>query len=498
MDPNPTNFPILSYVMAKLPSIKRSFSNAAAAAAFDVENPQSPPSKPEEPHFELTEKMPHLNNPKLISAMRRAVSDVAETRSALKALGTRPDHEAVDMARFKLSELSAQSSTVSDELNDNFKMYKAVISLDEMHDAYEKMLGEAERKLERIYEATVAGEGEDVEEEEKEEGENADEAEEMNEKVARTLKETESGKGIEKVDLSESKLRALPEAFGRLASVIVLNLSHNQLEAIPDSVTGLENLEELYLSSNILESLPDAIGLLFKLKILDVSGNKLIALPDSISHCRLLIELDASFNKLTYLPTNIGFELVNLKRLSIQYNKIRSLPLSIGGMKSLKLLDVHFNELHSLPHSVGKLINLEILNLSNNFSDLTELPANISALISLKELDLSNNQIHTLPFTFGQLFNLTKLNLDHNPLRIPPEEVVNKGVESIKLYMAKRRDEILMEEERKAAHETSEQTQASLLTRSTSWLNNLVSNVSGYLGGSSKSNSNSNYLNQQL
>lgn len=501
MDPNPTNFPILSYVMAKLPSIKHTFSNAAAT--FDVENPPSSPSEPHEPHFELAEKMPHLNNPKLISAMRRAVSDVTEARSVLKALGTRPDHEAVDTARFKLLELNAHSSRGSDELNEDCKMYKAVITLDEMHEAYEKMLGEAERRLERIYEAAVAGKDENCIAEEEEEGvKNVEEAEEMNEEVARILKEAESGKGIERVDLSERKLRALPEAFGRLASLVVLNLSNNQLEAIPDSVSGLENLEELYLSSNLLESLPDSIGLLFKLKIFDVSGNKLIALPDGICHCRLLIELDASFNKLTYLPTNIGFELVNLKRLSIQYNKIRSLPTSIGGMKSLKLLDVHFNELRGLPHSVGKLINLEILNLSSNFSDLTELPDNISDLISLKELDLSNNQIHTLPFTFGQLFNLTKLNLDQNPLTIPPEEVVNKGIEAVKSYMAKRRDEILMEEEQKTMHEMPEQTQASLLTRSTSWLNNFVSNVSGtvsgYLGGSPKSNADSNYLNQQL
>lgn len=498
MDPNPTNFPILSYVLAKLPNIKRTFSNAAAA--FDVENPPSP-SGPQEPHFELAEKMPHLNNPKLISAMRRAVSDVTEARSVLKALGTRPDHEAVDTARFKLLELNAHSSRGSDELNEDCKMYKAVITLNEMHEAYEKMLGEAERRLERIYEAAVAGEGKNFIEE-VEGGENVEEAEEMDEEVSRILKEAESGKGIERIDLSERKLRALPEAFGRLASLVVLNLSNNRLEAIPDSVSGLENLEELYLSSNLLESLPDSIGLLFKLKILDVSGNKLIALPDGISHCWLLIELDASFNKLTYLPTNIGFELVNLKRLSIQYNKIRSLPTSIGGMKSLKLLDVHFNELRGLPHSIGKLINLEILNLSSNFSDLTELPDNISDLISLKELDLSNNQIHTLPFTFGQLFNLTKLNLDQNPLTIPPEEVVNEGVEAVKLYMAKRRDEILMEEEQKTMHEMPEQTHASLLTRSTSWLNNFVSNVSGtvsgYLGGSLKSNADPNYLNQQL
>lgn len=174
--------------------------------------------------------MPHLNNPKLISAMRRAVSDVTEARSVFNALGTRPDHEAVDTARFKLLELNAHSSRGSDELNDDCKMYKAVITLDEMHEAYEKMLSEAERRLERIYEAEVAGKGENFIEEEEEGGKNVEEAEKMNEEVARILKEAESEKGIEKVDLSERKLRALPEAFGRLASLVVLNLSNNQLE----------------------------------------------------------------------------------------------------------------------------------------------------------------------------------------------------------------------------------------------------------------------------
>ncbi|KAL0318572.1 UNVERIFIED_CONTAM: Plant intracellular Ras-group-related LRR protein 9 [Sesamum angustifolium] len=140
MDPNPKNFPILSYVMAKLPAVKRSFSGAPAD--FDVENPADPEPKPQEPHFELTERMPHLKNPKLISAMRRAVTDVAKTRSVLEILGTRPDHEAVDAARFRLSELKAQSSGDVKEGNEDYKICEAVITLDEMHEAYERMLSE--------------------------------------------------------------------------------------------------------------------------------------------------------------------------------------------------------------------------------------------------------------------------------------------------------------------------------------------------------------------
>ena len=163
-------------------------------------------------------------------------------------------------------------------------------------------------------------------------------------------------------------------------------------------------------------------------------------------------------------------------------------------MKSLQHLDLHFNELGGLPPTIGKLTNLEILNLSSNFSDLTELPATISDLINLKELDLSNNQIHALPDTFGRLMNLAKLNVEHNPLTIPPKEIVAGGVVAIKGYMAKRWADILLEEQHKNMTQVQEQPQASLFTRSTAWLSGAVS---GYFGSTGKSNEDP-YLNQQL
>ncbi|KAL2253932.1 UNVERIFIED_CONTAM: Plant intracellular Ras-group-related LRR protein 9 [Sesamum indicum] len=224
MDPNPTNFPILSYVMAKLPHITRTFSTSAPE--FDIENPPEPEPKPREPYFELSEKMPHLKNPELISAMRRAVKDVAQTRSILQTLGTRPDHETVDTARFKLAEYD-QSKPVSEELVTEYKNYKAVIALDEMHEAYERMVSAAEKRLERFYEAALAGV--DLAEAEKEVNKDKDQ-EEVNEEVVGILKAAELGKGIARVDLSGRRLRILPEQFGRMKSLIVLNLSHNQLE----------------------------------------------------------------------------------------------------------------------------------------------------------------------------------------------------------------------------------------------------------------------------
>jgi Leucine-rich repeat (LRR) protein len=107
-------------------------------------------------------------------------------------------------------------------------------------------------------------------------------------------------------------------------------------------------------------------------------------------------------------------------------------------MTSLYLLDAHFNELCGLPSAFGKLSSLEILNLSSNFSDLKELPSSFGDLLNLRELDLSNNQIHALPDTFGRLDKLEKLNLEQNPLAMPPEAIVNNGVDAVKEYMSKR------------------------------------------------------------
>ncbi|KAM3381161.1 plant intracellular Ras-group-related LRR protein 9 [Capsicum galapagoense] len=524
MDPNPTNFPILSYVMSKLPSIGRK--SPTVADEFDIEQPQSLPKPPPEPHFDITERMPHLTDPKVVNAMRAAVADVSQTRSVLKTLGERPYHELVDTARVKLAEIEAELSKRLEEIvlsprppemeredwrsdlavkeeecrkavEKEKEAYKALIALDELHEAYEKMLKDAEQRLEKIYETAVAGGNL----EEQVSGEKSSEVkEEANEEVIGILQEA-LGKSVERVDLSGRQLRILPEAFGKIRSLIVLNLSNNHLKVIPDSIASLENLEELHLSSNLLESLPDSIGLLFSLKFLDVSSNKLVSLPDSICHCRSLVELDAGFNKLSYLPTNIGYELVNLKRLSLSFNKLRSLPTSVGEMKSLRLLDLHFNELHVLPRSIGNLTNLETLNLSNNFSDLTSLPDTIGDLINLKELDLSNNQIHELPDTISRLDNLSVLKLDENPLVIPPKEVVVQGVEAVKAYMIKRRLDILLAEEPQIMLQEMGQTPTGILTRSTSWLNGAVSNVlgtvAGYLGGGGKSDAD-HYLNQQL
>ncbi|CAI0547538.1 unnamed protein product [Linum tenue] len=525
MDPNPKSFPILSYVMQRLPSLSPKAPAAAAppVAAFDVEQPP-PPRSPSDPssssspssspsgQTRLLSAMPNLKDPELLASMTTAIADVSQTRAILRRLGPRPDHETVDNARAKLADIEANLSKRLEEVvltprpedadlvdwreqlakkeedcrqiaEKEKSLYLTILQLEEMHVGYDKLLKEAEQRLVQMYENA-----------ERVEGEEEPVPQEVNEEVVRILQEA-SGKGIDKVDLSARKLRYLPEAFGKIHGLKLLNLSNNQLEMVPDSIAGLENLEELNLASNLLQVLPDSIGLLLNLKVLNVSSNKLESLPDSIAHCRSLEELDVSFNRLTYLPTNIGNEMVSLHTFSFQLNKIRSVPTSIGEMKSLRHLDGHFNELNGLPHTIGKLTNLETLNLSNNFTDLRELPESFGELLSLKELDLSNNQIHALPDTFGRLENLVKLNLEQNPLVIPPAEVVKEGVQGVKRYMAQRWIDILMEEEKKSMLETQEEGETGWLTRSTSWLKNTAVTVSEYVSPKAPRDP---YLDQQL
>ncbi|ONK78361.1 uncharacterized protein A4U43_C02F17850 [Asparagus officinalis] len=369
--------------------------------------------------------------------------------------------------------------------------FKAIIELEEMHEAYNNQLKVAEEKLVKIYEGHRLNQ--DEEDKEKDEGKELVEDDNVNEEVIGILQQER----VEKVELSARNLRFLPEEFGRIRGLISLELSNNQLQVIPDSIAGLEHLEELRVSSNLLVSLPDSIGFLLNLKILNVSSNKLKALPDSISKCRSLVELDVSYNELTFLPTSIGHELVNLQKLCVQLNKLRSLPTSVCEMKSLKHLDAHFNELRGVPYAIGKLSNLEYLNLSSNFSDLQELPPTFGDLINLRELDLSNNQIHALPDTFGRLERLTKLNLDQNPLSLPPLEVANQGVEAVKEYMVKRWLDMLLEEQRKIKLQEQSPTKVGWLTRSTSLLGGLVSGVSEYLGVGDRSPRDP-YLDQNL
>ncbi|KAM0892303.1 hypothetical protein ACQ4PT_025840 [Festuca glaucescens] len=144
--------------------------------------------------------MPGLRHTSVLHAMSRAVADVYAALSALQDLGPCPDHELVDSSR-------------------------ALI-------AYEALLHEAKARLEKVY--RTAMEGRDLEEAEGKDESAAAGAEAgdaaVHEEVVAVLKQAEEGKLVENVRLMDRNLRCLPEAFGRIQGLRVLDVSHNQLQ----------------------------------------------------------------------------------------------------------------------------------------------------------------------------------------------------------------------------------------------------------------------------
>ena len=233
MDPAPQSHPILSYVLSRIPTLSKP--KPAPGGDFDIEQPPAPqtpsPRSPSHGEFELVERMPGLRHPSVLHAMSRAVADVSAARSALRELGTRPDHELVDSSRALIAAAATAGDGAQRIIEADLEACRTVVQLEETHEAYETLLHEAEGRLEMVYRSAM--EGKDLEEadgkDESAAGAEAGDAAAQEEVVA-VLKQAEEGKAVESVRLVDRKLRYLPEAFGRIQGLRVLDVSHNQLE----------------------------------------------------------------------------------------------------------------------------------------------------------------------------------------------------------------------------------------------------------------------------
>jgi hypothetical protein len=234
MDPAPQAHPILSYVLSRLPTLAKA-RPAGGGGDFDIEQPPVHTPSPRTPstagEFELVERMPGLRHPSVLRAMTRAVADVSAARSALQVLGPRPDHELVDSSRAIVAATDAEAGGSRRVPEGDLEACRAVVRLEETHDAYEALLQEAEGRLEAVYRSAM--EGKDLEEpdgrDESAAAAAGDDAA-VQEEVIAVLRQAEEGKPVESVRLVDRQLRHLPEAFGRIQGLRVLDVSRNQLE----------------------------------------------------------------------------------------------------------------------------------------------------------------------------------------------------------------------------------------------------------------------------
>ncbi|KHN14053.1 LRR receptor-like serine/threonine-protein kinase ERL1 [Glycine soja] len=128
-----------------------------------------------------------------------------------------------------------------------------------------------------------------------------------------------------------------------------------------------------------------------------------------------LQQLDLTNNELDRFPAWL-VQLVNLELLDLSENSINGLiPQTIGQLKKLNTLYLDKNNLHgNIPNSLGQLLNLHNLDISLNH--LESLISNITWPKQLVYLNLTNNHITgSLPQDIGdRLPNVTSLFLGNN------------------------------------------------------------------------------------
>ncbi|KAL2993618.1 hypothetical protein AAZX31_10G122500 [Glycine max] len=259
----------------------------------------------------------------------------------------------------------------------------------------------------------------------------------LNELHAHQLVRDTNVSRVQVLNLAENGLEAqILDVFHNMTFITKIDLSHNNLNSTPFWLSSCSKLVSLFLASglkglrylglsgnnisHIEGSLASILGNCCHLQSLIMSRNKIQgdALGGNIQPGCIrydLQQLDLTNNELDRFPAWL-VQLVNLELLDLSENSINGLiPQTIGQLKKLNTLYLDKNNLHgNIPNSLGQLLNLQNLDISLNH--LESLISDITWPKQLVYLNLTNNHITgSLPQDIGdRLPNVTSLLLGNN------------------------------------------------------------------------------------
>ncbi|XP_033743245.1 uncharacterized protein LOC117329409 isoform X2 [Pecten maximus] len=221
-----------------------------------------------------------------------------------------------------------------------------------------------------------------------------------------------------------------------------LVLSGLVLSTLPPGISSIKSLKELILDNNVLTSLPDTLKDLPKLKVLSLKGIPWVTFEGartkitrhqydgwlqenkSVVHVLGEKEVEDFFNK---YDTNKNSELDEQEIAHLNLYMFFKIPR----LKNASGMD----EFGGIPPVVFDLVNLQELYLNNQA--ITLVPKQLSQLQNLQILDLSHCPLlESIEGSVGLIPNLKSIRLTSCPsLRTPPNEVVNRGFESVRAYL---------------------------------------------------------------
>ncbi|CRK89702.1 CLUMA_CG003464, isoform A [Clunio marinus] len=283
---------------------------------------------------------------------------------------------------------------------------------------------------------------------------------------------------LEELYLQDNRLESIPSSLFRLPSLHILDISNNKLQELPFDLWKSPKLRELNVAFNLLKDLPslppeelccnssDALSPVADAYLFNnlgydekgfttrntVSKNELMrhnvwskSLEVTDQELRLsdakndqsvsqLSSLNLANNLFTSIPLALPCLAVNLTRLNLSYNSLRSMGHITSYPSSLKQLDLGHNEIScwpSLPRIAASDPHLASDNLLTRIQLSTDDVSTLgesdefewsvvgvakSRLIfpNLSMLDISNNCLKEIPTTIHELTNLSVLNISGN------------------------------------------------------------------------------------
>ncbi|KZC04554.1 Leucine-rich repeat serine/threonine-protein kinase 1 [Dufourea novaeangliae] len=204
---------------------------------------------------------------------------------------------------------------------------------------------------------------------------------------------------LEELYLQDNRLEQLPEFIMNLPTLEIMDVSNNKLQCLPDNLWRAPKLKELNASFNLLKDLPSQIfqNIPRKSQREDILNNS----PSSrslASQLGMSREESLEFESFTKIA---NAQIIDMNRPhvwtgSVQVSEKISDDNEGGARSALASLNLAHNLFNSIPVALPCLaINLVRLNMAYNslrsMSHITSYPA------SLKQLDLSNNQISRWP-----------------------------------------------------------------------------------------------------
>ncbi|KAL5703317.1 hypothetical protein ACHQM5_028420 [Ranunculus cassubicifolius] len=216
----------------------------------------------------------------------------------------------------------------------------------------------------------------------------------------------------------------LPSSIANLSSKepMQLRLGYNPISGrIPHDIGNLDNLIDLSIPyTSLSDEIPISIGFLQNLQVLSLKGNYLSGrIPRSLGNLSAIYTLDLSDNALEGNITANFEHCQGLQRLYFSDNRLSGIVSKevLGLSRQVTEIFLSRNYFSGLlPSEVGNLINLRVIDVSEN-RIVGQIPSTLGSCLVLEELRLDGNHFQgVIPSTFKYLKGLQVVNLSRNNL----------------------------------------------------------------------------------